>query len=88
MTVRKKIRAQSYIIAVRLDRNHILLQGIANELMKLGICIDKKYGVITIDPRDNLYAIRATGNIENLEQARAKLPQIEEFYYDSPTYAI
>lgn len=79
-----KKKGQTYLISLQLEQKNDLVDGIEKNLKDFGIFMDKRYGVVTISPKSNLYAIRVTGNIENFDKARAVSPRIKELYYDLP----
>jgi hypothetical protein len=52
-----------------------------------GATIDYDYGIVTISPKKNLYAIRVSNvNPDELSSIKTEISKVEGIYEDSPIY--
>lgn len=71
-----------YLITLELDPKHSSLRDVKKFTGLKKLNIDKKFGVINVSSRDNLYVVRATGDI-NPQQLIATQPEIKRIHGDS-----
>lgn len=71
-----------YLVTLQLNRNQKSVEDVKHLAGFQDVNIDNNYGVVTISPKRNLYAIRVLGNLD-VNQLKATQPKVQEIYGDT-----
>jgi hypothetical protein len=76
----------TYLVTLNLNQNERTLAYITNLFAMLSnVTVDGDYGIITISPKNNLYAIRVLTDVDTDELGSIKeIGNVREIYQDSP----